>query len=79
MSSHQRYSIKKVFLKRRTIKKEILKQMFSCKFCKLFKSTFFIEQRCSTKVAISEDLGAVPSKSLKRIHFHKRYRNLDSL
>ena len=48
-SSHQRYSIKKVFLKisqnsqESTCTRVFLRQVFCCEFCKVFKNTFFTE------------------------------------
>ena len=48
-SSHQRYSIKKVFLKisqnsqESTCTRVFLRQVFCCEFCKVFKNHFFTE------------------------------------
>ena len=63
----QRCSVKKVFLKILQsfliitlflifffIKRESLAQMFSCEFCEMFKSTFFIEQLCWLLLARAE-------------------------
>ena len=54
-SSHQRCSIKKVFLRISQnaeacnfIKKEALAQVFSCEFCEIFKNTFFTEHLRTT-------------------------------
>ena len=48
-SSHQRYSIKKVFLKilqnsqESTCTRVFLRHVFCCEFCKVFKNHFFTE------------------------------------
>ena len=53
-SSHQRCSVKKLFLKvsqnsqENFIKKETLAQMFSCEFCETFENTFFTEHLWTT-------------------------------
>ena len=57
-SIHQRFSIRKNVLRKLTkftgkylcnfIQKEALEQVFSCKFCKISKKTFFAEHLCTT-------------------------------
>ena len=54
-SSHQRYSLKKVFLEISQnsracnfIKTETLTQVFSCEFSEIFKNTFFTEHVWAT-------------------------------
>ena len=51
-SSHQRFSIKKVFLK---ISQN--SQMFSCEYCETFKNTYFEEhlRKSTSKKAKNED------------------------